>query len=66
MTLPWPEVGVSDAIELMGNDFWKYGVAENAAAIETLSRYSFEQGLSKRQLTAEEIFHPTVFAVSKI
>ena len=66
VTLPWPEVGVSDAIELMGNDFWKYGVAENAAAIDTLSRYSFEQGLSKRQLTAEEIFHPTVFAVSKI
>jgi 4,5-dihydroxyphthalate decarboxylase len=66
ISLPWPEVGADDAVALMGDDFWKYGVAENAAAIDTLSRYSFEQGLSTRRLTAEEIFHPSVFATSKI
>ena len=33
---------------------------------ETLARYSFEQGLAARKLTAEEIFHPSVFEISKV
>jgi 4,5-dihydroxyphthalate decarboxylase len=53
-------------MELMGEDFWRYGVAENARDIETLARYSFEQGLATRKLSAEEIFHPSVFEISKV
>ena len=66
ITLPWPEMYVQDAIQLMGDDFWRYGVAENAKDIETLARYSFEQGLATRHLSAEEIFHPSVFEISKV
>jgi 4,5-dihydroxyphthalate decarboxylase len=66
VTLPWPEVSVRDATELMGEDFWRYGVAENARDIETLARYSFEQGLATRKLSVEEIFHPSVFEISKV
>jgi 4,5-dihydroxyphthalate decarboxylase len=66
VTLPWPEVYVQDAAALMTEDFWRYGVAENAKDIETLTRYSFEQGLAVRKLTAEEIFHPSVFEISKV
>jgi 4,5-dihydroxyphthalate decarboxylase len=66
VTLPWPEASVQDAIQLMGEDFWRYGVAENARDIETLARYSFEQGLAIRKLSAEEIFHSSVFEISKV
>jgi 4,5-dihydroxyphthalate decarboxylase len=66
VTLPWPEAYVQDAVQLMGEDFWRYGVAENAKDIETLARYSFEQGLAARKLSAEEIFHPSVLEISKI
>jgi 4,5-dihydroxyphthalate decarboxylase len=66
VTLPWPEASVQDATQLMGEDFWRYGVAENARDIETLARYSFEQGLATRKLSAEEIFHPSVFEISKV
>src|SRR5262249_10549398 len=66
ITLPWPEVYVQDAVKLMSEDFWRYGVAENAKDVETLVRYSFEQGLIPRKLSAEEIFHPSVFEISKI
>jgi 4,5-dihydroxyphthalate decarboxylase len=66
VTLPWPEAAVQDAIELMGEDFWRYGVAENARDIATLARYSFEQGLAARKLSAEELFHPSVFEISKV
>ena len=61
----WPEVYVQEAASLMGEDFWRYGIAENARDIETLTRYSFEQGLSARKLSAEEIFHPSVFEISR-
>ena len=37
---------------------FRTGVAENAKDIETLARYSFEQGLAARRLPADEIFHP--------
>jgi len=30
----------------MGEDFWKYGVAENMPEIEALSQYVYEQGLT--------------------
>src|SRR5262245_8058223 len=66
ITLPWPEASVQDAIQLMGEDFWRYCVAENARDIEPPARYSFEQGLATRQLSAEEIFHPSVFEISKV
>ena len=64
-TTPWPEVEVQDAVRLMGADFWRYGVAENATEISTLARYSCEQGLASRIMTAEEIFHPSVFDISR-
>jgi 4,5-dihydroxyphthalate decarboxylase len=64
-TTPWPEVEVQEATRLMGADFWRYGVAECAGEIETLARYSFEQGLAARLMTKEEIFHPTVFEISR-
>jgi 4,5-dihydroxyphthalate decarboxylase len=65
ITVPWPEACVQDAVQLMGDDFWRYGVDENARDIETLARYSFEQGLAARKLSAEEIFHPSVMEISK-
>jgi 4,5-dihydroxyphthalate decarboxylase len=65
VTLPWPEVNLQDARDLMGPDIWRYGIKESAHEIETLVRYSVDQGLAKRQLSMEEIFHPSVFEVSR-
>ena len=66
VTMPWPEVAAAEAAALMGEDYWRYGVAECAHEIDTLARYSFEQGLATRKLSAEEIFHPSVFEISKV
>src|SRR5260370_29904837 len=54
VTLPWPEASVQDAIQLMGEDFWRYGGAENARDIEALARYSSEQGHGKPHVSAEK------------
>jgi 4,5-dihydroxyphthalate decarboxylase len=54
--LPWLIEHVEQTRALMGEDFWPYGLANNEHTLETFLRYSFEQGLSKRSLRAEDLF----------
>lgn len=44
--------------EIMGNNFYSYGLKPNRKTVEALCRYSFEQGMSRRQLTVDELFAP--------
>jgi 4,5-dihydroxyphthalate decarboxylase len=50
----------------MGDDYWRYGVHENMAEIEALTRYAHEQGLIDRKLGVEELFAPSVFELSRV
>ena len=65
-TLPWVYEEVMNAMKLMGEDYWSYGVEPNRAALEAMTRYSFTQGLSQRHLRAEELFHPSTLELSKL
>lgn len=56
--LPWYGQELTETTELMGSNFYSYGMASNKKVLETLFRYSFEQGLAKTQLTIAELFHP--------
>jgi len=58
-TLPFVEEQLKAARELMGQDFWSYGLARNRKVLETFLRHHHAQGLSSRQLTPEELFHPS-------
>jgi 4,5-dihydroxyphthalate decarboxylase len=51
---------------LMGGDFWPYGIHENMREIEALTQYAFEQGLIDRKVTVEELFHPSMFEISRV
>ena len=64
--LPWLIRHVADTEKVMGRDFWAYGYAPNVGAIETLLRYHYEQGLSRRQLKPHEIFAPETLESYKI
>lgn len=66
VTLPWVEAEALETRALMGADYWRYGIAECAHEIEALARYSYDQGLSERRLTAEDLFAPSTFEISKI
>ena len=59
--LPWFNAHVEDAVELMGEDFWPYGLERNRKVIETFLRYHAEQGLSDGSLKAEDLFAPETF-----
>lgn len=56
--LPWLARHLAETRDVMGADFWPYGLERNTRTLETFLRYSYEQGLSKRLLKPEEIFAP--------
>jgi 4,5-dihydroxyphthalate decarboxylase len=64
--LPFLDEQLLVAERLMGEDFWAYGLEPNRTALETFLRYHHEQGLSPRQLGAEELFHPASLETFKI
>lgn len=46
--------------QIFGEDPFAYGVEGNRAMVQTAIDYSFEQGLTKKKATLEELFHPSV------
>jgi 4,5-dihydroxyphthalate decarboxylase len=54
--LPWVTAELEATVEVMGRDFWPYGITANHKTLSTMARYSYEQGLAVRLLTVEEMF----------
>jgi 4,5-dihydroxyphthalate decarboxylase len=66
VTLPFVEEQLKMARELMGDDFWSYGVAANRKVLETFLRHHHAQGLSSRLVSVEEMFHPGTYESFKL
>ncbi|HXQ65966.1 MAG TPA: ABC transporter substrate-binding protein, partial [Alphaproteobacteria bacterium] len=66
VTLPFVEEQLKAARELMGRDFWSYGVAANCNVLETFLRHHRAQGLSRRLVEVEELFHPATLETHKV
>jgi len=58
-SLPWFTQELEETRKLMGDDWWPYGIEPNRKTLDALFRYSHEQGLARRRLTVEEMFHPS-------
>jgi 4,5-dihydroxyphthalate decarboxylase len=43
-------------MDLMGEDFWPYGLENNRRTLETFVRYMHEQGLIQEPMTIETLF----------
>jgi 4,5-dihydroxyphthalate decarboxylase len=65
-SLPWGVYEYERTRRAMGPDFWSYGVEANRHVLDTLCRYSHEQGLSMRRLAVDEMFAPSTYDLSKI
>ncbi len=62
LSLPWLGANLEQTIETMGQDYWRYGVADNLEELKAVCRYSSEQFLSARRVQPDELFHPSVIA----
>ncbi|MHA6765503.1 hypothetical protein [Streptacidiphilus sp. PAMC 29251] len=55
---PWFSELFAENRDLLGEDWWPYGLAANRKAVDTFLRYHHEQGLSKHLLSSQDIFVP--------
>jgi 4,5-dihydroxyphthalate decarboxylase len=54
--LPWTGQHAEEVREVMGDDFWPYGVGPNRKLLDIFLRYSVEQGLTAAKLAVEDLF----------
>jgi 4,5-dihydroxyphthalate decarboxylase len=66
VTMPFVEERLKEARDLMGEDFWAYGVEPNRKTLEVFLRHHHAQGLSPRSVKVEELFHPSVYETFKL
>lgn len=55
---PWLIQHIEQSRELLGDDFWSYGLSSNEKVLDVFLRYHHEQGLSKRRYDAGDLFAP--------
>jgi 4,5-dihydroxyphthalate decarboxylase len=56
--LPWLSDDLARAQAVMGANMWPYGAQANRKELESMLRWSVEQGLAPRQGRVEDIFAP--------
>jgi 4,5-dihydroxyphthalate decarboxylase len=56
--LPWLHDEVARTREILGEDYWPYGLERNREVLRTFLRYSYDQGLAARPVEPEELFAP--------
>jgi 4,5-dihydroxyphthalate decarboxylase len=66
VTLPFVEEQLRAAMDLMGPDFWPYGVASSRTTLEAFVRHHHAQGLSRRLVGVEELFHSATLETVKV
>jgi 4,5-dihydroxyphthalate decarboxylase len=54
--LPWAPAHLAQTRELLGSDFWSYGLAANRTTLEAQIGFSRNQHLIARDVTPEELF----------
>jgi 4,5-dihydroxyphthalate decarboxylase len=64
-SLPWFGQEFAETRALMGDNYYSYGIKPNRKTLEALFRYSYQQGLSSRELTVEEMFEPASLALTE-
>ena len=53
---PFINEAYEEAVRLMGEDYWSYGVSKNWYVIQKLMSYMIKDGLIKEELKKEDVF----------
>ena len=56
--IPWLSGLIEEDRNVLGRDWWPYGIEANRAALDAILRYHHEQGLTPRRFAIEEVFAP--------
>ncbi len=66
VTLPFVEERLKEARDLMGHDFWSYGVGPNRKVLDYFLAQHHSEGLSPRRVSVDELFHPATYETFKL
>ena len=58
VTLPWVREEYEATVDLLGPDYWSYGLDANRAVLETFIRYADEQGMIAKRPDPADLFAP--------
>jgi 4,5-dihydroxyphthalate decarboxylase len=58
-SLPWVTEEYEETRQLMGEDYWRYGIKANRKELERVMRYTYDQGLVKEHGNYQDMFHPS-------
>ena len=61
-SLPWAPNEMERSLQILGGNFWSYGVDANRPALEALCRYSHTQGIITRSVAVDELFAPVTLS----
>jgi len=64
--LPWATHFTSEQQQLLGNDYFPYGIEPNRVTLEAFLKWSFEQGITQRHLAPEDLFPESLQGEFKI
>lgn len=64
--IPWCFEYARLGKQLLGEDYFPYGVEPNRKTIEAFLRWAYQQGVCKRHLKPEDIFPPQMFGEHKV
>jgi 4,5-dihydroxyphthalate decarboxylase len=53
-------------MELLGEDYFPYGIEPNRKTLEAFLQYAYEQGVCKRHLKVEELFPKSLQTTHKV
>ena len=62
VSLPWIVQEAARQTEMMGGDPWPYGFVRNRDEIAAMCRYAVADGLARREVAPEELFHASTLA----
>lgn len=66
VTLPFVDETLRSVRQLMGEDFWPYGIDANRHVLDRFLAFHYEQGLSARRVVVDELFHASTRATFKV
>jgi 4,5-dihydroxyphthalate decarboxylase len=66
VAIPWLHEAYDHAREILGDDFWPYGIEANRRTLNAFLQYCREQGLTARTVAVEELFPREVSKFFKV
>jgi 4,5-dihydroxyphthalate decarboxylase len=63
LVISWVAAAMDEQRALIGENYWTYNIEDNRRALEALTQFAHEQGLSPKRIDYETFFHPEAAAL---